>query len=108
MKPEFKLIRNSKTTTLAITGELTVAASEEFKKQLSLFAQEANDLELSLVSVSSVDISGIQLIHALRLAARARQKKLNIALPTDSGLLELLARTGMLRILAGEALQKIN
>ncbi len=102
MKPEFKITNKPEGSSLIITGDLTVQFSEQFKNQLNKFYPKNDKLELSLVGITSVDVTSIQLIHTFKSFIKSNNKRMTVLSPENSDVTELLKKTGLIKILSNE------
>ncbi len=97
MKTEFKLKKNKKSSALEVKGDLTAQAGDQFKQHLQQLLEENTDRVLSLKEVKSIDVSSIQLIQSFR-SSTASQRKIQIDLPENLELLDLLEKTELLNV----------
>jgi anti-anti-sigma factor len=95
MKTEFKIKKNKESSALEVKGDLTVQAGDQFKKHLQQLLDENTNSVLSLKEVKSIDVSSIQLIQSFR-SAIASQRRIQIDLPENLELLDLLEKTELL------------
>lgn len=98
MKTEFKLKKNKESNALEIKGDLTAQAGDQFKKHLQQLLEENINSVLSLKEVKSIDVSSIQLIQSFR-SLTGSHRKLQIDLPENLELLDLLEKTELLNVI---------
>ena len=99
MKTKFNNREDEGRQLLTVVGDLTAQAGDQFKKHLQLLFEQSADGILSLKEVKSMDVSSVQLIKSFTTLADANKIKIQIILPEDPDLLDLLERTGLLGIL---------
>ncbi len=99
MKTKFNNSEDKGRQLLTVVGDLTVHAGDQFKKHLQLLFEQSADGILSLKEVKSMDVSSVQLIKSFTTLADVNKTKIQIILPEDPDLLDLLERTDLLGIL---------
>jgi anti-anti-sigma factor len=96
MKAEFTISKNpSGDELLSIKGDLTVQHSGELKEWLCRLGTIGSaDFTFSLKEVTSIDVSGLQLIYAAAQSQKAGKKKMSIVWPEDQAVNSLIANSG--------------
>lgn len=79
---------------LKADGQLTVARAADFKKALETSLEKANNIEINLNQVTSIDLSCLQLMCSAHLSAAKAGKSLSIKDPTFPIFLEAKENAG--------------
>jgi anti-anti-sigma factor len=85
-------------TTMAFEGEFTVANVETIKASLLQSAARKSDEILSLIAVTSIDASGIQLAFSWKKMLQNQGRKAYMMLPQSENIKDLLDKTGITQI----------
>lgn len=101
MKTTFEITSTPNNCTLHVAGDLTAQAAAEFKTRLQELRNtgEQTEREISLLGLTSVDVTGLQLLQAAREAFDKDGKKLLVKGPEDAGVAGLIVRTGFRKLL---------
>jgi anti-anti-sigma factor len=85
---------NENNLTISLEGELTLNNATAIRNQLIEALGKCDSLQLKLNQVTSIDLSGIQLLHSLNKTCQYSGKNLAIEISLDRELELLIARTG--------------
>jgi anti-anti-sigma factor len=96
MKTSFQTSKEANTLSLHIEGDLTIRSSADLQENLLNLANKI-PVRLSLKNVSAIDVTAIQLLYAFRKANSSTD--IMIAGPENEAVLNLLSRTGLLKLL---------
>jgi anti-anti-sigma factor len=96
MIPEFYFKKHkSGTSQLEVRGDLTVSHSKNFKENLIALMNSKTELSLSLQSISSLDVSAIQLVLAFSRACKSEGRAYQVIWPQSETINDLLEKTGI-------------
>lgn len=86
--------RYGKTSVLRIEGEMTISRASELKCSLFKIIEECSNLELDLADVTTIDITGVQLIMLSKVLAESKGGALLLANSSPS-VLDVVALLGL-------------
>jgi len=96
---KYKISKDKVTIDLHVTGDLSVQYAEQIKTDFLQLLESMKDVCLNLEKVSTIDVTGIQLIYALKSELEKQEKKFLLIHPDNVTLQELLEKTGVLKLI---------
>ena len=98
-KPVFSIEKDKSGVLLQVKGELSVQHAREAKRIFQQASDEAADVHLQLLDVTSFDISAVQLTYLLRAEVQRQGHQFKITLPQDASLLDVIEKCGITKII---------
>jgi anti-anti-sigma factor len=98
-KPTFILDKSGTENKLSATGDLGIHHAHQLKSMLLQAIDQPGDVTMSFEEITSIDTASIQIAYALKREIEKRGRKLIFSLPLNKSVCDLLAKTGITKIL---------
>lgn len=98
-KPFFRIEKNNKEVRLSAGGDLNTQYAIEIKDRFLQLLSEAHSVQLDFTEATAFDPSVIQLTYLLKRETARAGRTIQITLPSNAALNELLEKTGITKIL---------
>ena len=85
---------------IALGGEMTIASASEMKQKLGKVIGENQITILNVSELKTIDLSGIQLLLALKGEVKKRNQKL-VVTPFNEEITTVLKKTGLFELIQG-------
>lgn len=90
-----KKIRNKSEKVITISGDLSLANSNELKKNLLKHIQDVNSIEIIGSEITNFDIATVQILIATKLELETQHKEIRMKLDLPENFTSLLNNAGI-------------